>query len=117
MVYREQIRTELCSVCRAEAQGSCKRCGRPLCRRHTPARESRCQPCEAWFDEERTRRVAESGAYSMSRMSLPPTPAAVVMLLTPASVVGAAILWERARRRRERRRFLAERLATDLPND
>lgn len=117
MVYRDEIRTELCSICRAQAQSRCKRCGRQLCRQHAPARDARCQRCEAWFEEERTRRMAESGAFSMSRMTLPPTPAAVAILLTPAGVVGAAILWERARRRRERRRFLAERLATDLPND
>lgn len=49
----------------------------------------------------------------MSRMTLPPTPAAVAILLTPAGLVGAAILWERARRRRERNRFLAERVVAD----
>lgn len=117
MVYRDQTRTELCSVCRAEAQAGCKRCGRPLCRQHTPARDARCQPCEAWFEEERMRRIAESGAYSMSRMTLPPTPAAVAILLTPAGVVGAAILWERARRRRARKRFLAERVEPHPGND
>jgi hypothetical protein len=113
MVYRDQSRTELCSVCRAEAEARCKRCGRPLCRLHTPGRSARCQPCEAWFDEERARRIDRSGAFSMSRMTLPPTPAAVAILLTPAGLVGAAILWERARRRRERNRFLAERVVAD----
>lgn len=109
MVYRDATRSTLCSVCLRPGQVTCLRCGRPLSRKHSPTEGLRCGPCEAWFDEQCARRAARAGAFSLSRFALPPRGVAVALLLTPAGVVGAALLWEHARRRRERDRFLAER--------
>jgi hypothetical protein len=106
MVYRDAIESTLCSVCRNPGQVTCARCGRPLCREHAPAEAMRCGPCEAWFAEQRSSRA---GPFSLANLALPSRAAAIAMLLTPAGVVGAAVLWEHARRRRERNRFLAER--------
>jgi hypothetical protein len=109
LVYRDETRTTLCSLCDSPGEATCLRCGRPLCREHAPAEETRCGPCETWFDENSSTYTARTGRFSLARMALPSRGVAVALLLTPASVVGAAFLWEHARRRRERDRFLAER--------
>ncbi len=106
MVYRDAFDSTVCSVCRSPGEVTCTRCGRPLCREHAPAEAMRCEPCEAWFAEQRSSRA---GPFSLAHVELPSRAVAVAMLFTPAGVVGAAVLWEHARRRRERNRFLAER--------
>jgi hypothetical protein len=77
----------------------------------------RCEPCEAWFDEQLSNRVARTERFSLWRFTLPSRGVAVALLLTPVGLVGAAFLWEHARRRRERNRFLAERPGSSRPRD
>ena len=47
--YRESEYRERCQVCRQEAALHCLRCGLPLCERHVPPDESRCDDCEDKF--------------------------------------------------------------------
>ena len=44
--YREQEAQNLCAVCKTQTQEQCLRCGLPLCLRHVPRDDERCDSCE-----------------------------------------------------------------------
>jgi hypothetical protein len=48
--YRSTRIQPLCGECGELADGSCPRCGRPLCSAHAPAPERRCAACEEQYE-------------------------------------------------------------------
>ena len=53
MAFRAAEFADLCSECRAPTETSCLRCGKPLCDRHAPGPQARCDSCELEFDNSR----------------------------------------------------------------
>lgn len=51
MPHRHQEIVSLCAECRSPADDGCMRCGKPLCGKHAPSDEERCNSCEGRFLE------------------------------------------------------------------
>jgi hypothetical protein len=49
--HRALIVISRCDVCEVETTFACVRCRRPLCETHKPARDMRCEACEADYAE------------------------------------------------------------------
>lgn len=123
---RHQEFSELCVVCRDPARGACLRCATPLCARHAPARDRRCDTCEHAYRDRLLRVEAEradrwlamlddnrdfGGGNSYRRNNTMIAVGALGLLW-----IRTAAKWVWIRWGRPRRRFLAERTHQALPS-
>jgi hypothetical protein len=112
-----------CTLCGGPAETTCTRCGLPVCAAHVPARDRRCNECEASF---RRRRPARLITYVLALLgsSVGLVVALVFLVLaTGGGALGVAplilfgsfpIILHRLEFR-ARNRFLAERRRVALP--
>ena len=83
--FRSQKLIELCSECKTPATTRCRRCGRPLCAPHAPARRRRCQPCEAFYTDNLPTLSGAKAAAINAGKNLVLLPGAVLVLLAAIS--------------------------------
>lgn len=89
MLRRAATISEICDRCDQPARTRCRRCRRPLCRRHEPHRDRRCPRCETAFATRRAHLEGEPGRSGAATELLRLTPA---IALASALVFGAIAL-------------------------
>ncbi|MBT8494099.1 MAG: hypothetical protein KJO07_13675 [Deltaproteobacteria bacterium] len=129
-MFRRQVFSEPCGICREHGTGRCQRCELPLCSECLPAEGSRCRMCEDEFaagekrrEEDRTMELIASGSIvgtivlvcgfgwliAMSTPTLLAVALGGTAIGTVASLLGADLFSGK-----RRQRFLSERGPTRL---